>query len=153
MKKLLLIGLILVVCMLAFPQGVMAVNTANTATVDATVKTFAKIDATFNGPWELKRGANNLDNGITVTVDSNTPWTTKAEDLTNSGYLTPTVGAALTAPLYIKGGALTSAVDLETAGLPQASTPLSYDLDQAVDNDDDANVAYHMTITFTLTTP
>jgi hypothetical protein len=162
MKKLLLIGLILAILILAMPQGVSALDTPTTAVVNAGITPVASISAAFIGPWTLGRGENTLPatTGITVTVDANSPWSTKAEDLSTptnhvKGHMQSTTVStnSLNQPLYINGGVLTGSVDLVTNGAAQTSTPLSYALAQQVVDTDDANQAYTITLTFTLTTP
>jgi hypothetical protein len=77
MKKVLLIGLILAICILAFPQGVLAAD--DSATVNANIAT--SLDFTAAGPvgtWDLQPSgdtttASNAD-GITFFVNSNGAW-------------------------------------------------------------------------------
>jgi len=91
MKKLLLIGLILAICVLAMPQGVMADIKGDTATINAKVnQAELRFDVTSTAPtWELNRGANiQTDaNRTKVEVDSSTTWTVAAIGTTGGGYM------------------------------------------------------------------
>jgi hypothetical protein len=77
MKKVLLIGLVLVICILAFPQGVLAETSA--ATVNANIDTSLSFTATGRATeWALNptgdtTTASNAD-GITFAINSNAAW-------------------------------------------------------------------------------
>ena len=81
MKKVLLIGLILAILLLAFPQGVMAV-TDPTAIINAEL-TPATLEFAVTEPasWTLVRGDNYLPTAdeIKVEVDSSKYWTVSAQ--------------------------------------------------------------------------
>jgi hypothetical protein len=175
MKKVLLIGLILAICILAFPQGVMAAETGNdnvivTASFTGTALQF---DA-FQDPgftWALVESAagiippnGNLKvNGMNFTVDSRADYTVTAVDSkgTDRGHMTNGGSGAgyhfLANPFLIEG--TSTMVNLEGTGTTpvtiQAGTPaltnFKKDIDQAVVQSDYAAPSYAITVTFTCT--
>jgi|WetSurMetagenome_2_1015567.scaffolds.fasta_scaffold44426_2 hypothetical protein len=79
MKKLLLIVLVLAICVLAFPQGVLA----DTATVNANIDTVTEFHATYDpvDQWALTMGTTDQsDVPIVITVQSNQGWDVNAWD-------------------------------------------------------------------------
>ena len=83
MKKVLLIGLILAICILAMPQGVMAATDIKPAVVNANVTAIALDFKVTNptcgdpaGVWQLQRGLNTLSasTGIKTEVNSSRAW-------------------------------------------------------------------------------
>lgn len=108
MRKLLLIGLVIAVCMLAFPQGVMAASVP--ITVNANLGNY--IEFTAAGPsvdWELNYlnvpdpFVNTLSNAISFYGESNVPWRVTVEGDHNGKFTDPGSGASfsLTNPLKI----------------------------------------------------
>jgi hypothetical protein len=166
MKKVLLIGLILAICILAFPQGVMAAG-SDTAEVTASIDSIADIVATFTAtPWALTRLATGLTpnlnpNAITVTVDCNNDWDVTVADtkVTDKGYMV-SASKKLTDPFYLEDGqgtgifaTLTGVAWITESGNSQPLTTYYYDVYQQVENvDDAAEGSYSITITYTLVT-
>jgi len=113
MRKLLLLGFILAILMLAFPQGVMAA-TEDQATVSATVKTVTDIDVELTTPtaWVLNRldaDENDKNDAINVTVDCNGDWTVTPTDVNTAsetqGYMLDSTGSIkLTDPFQLEKG-------------------------------------------------
>jgi hypothetical protein len=93
MKKLLLIGLILAICILAMPQGVLADE--KSATINANIVTQLTFTATGRATeWALSptaytTTASNAD-GITFVVNSNAAWGVNPKQLVGqTPYMTP----------------------------------------------------------------
>jgi hypothetical protein len=113
MKKLLLIGLILVICVLAFPQGVLA----DSAVIEASVVQSLSFSAAGSNvtSWNLYYFApgpiNTNTGGLNVAVSLNNPWhITLAGSGTPAGHLQPFgsggySGTSLNQALHIKNGA------------------------------------------------
>jgi hypothetical protein len=161
MKKLLLIGMILAILILAMPQGVMAAD--DDAVVTATVADVSVVNVAPVAAWELDRGTANLNtDAISVTVDSTSPWGLTVQDTkeTNAGFM---VGnddpkTPLDAGFVFEGfepGTLNAEQTLFDPGqIPQVEnteSPYLYDIDQDVSNEDDSSLTYQITLTFTLT--
>jgi len=91
MKKVLLIGLILAICILAMPQGVMALQSTKNATVNANVVQALTFTATRNAypsglEWALTSGTDNLyPAAVRFQVVSTSAWTVVAWDNEASG--------------------------------------------------------------------
>ena len=84
MKKVLLIGFILVILLLAFPQGVMAADDTGSATVSATISDYITLHVDTPTAWVLSFTANGCggddacnqkDDAISGTVHSSDDWT------------------------------------------------------------------------------
>jgi len=159
MKKVLLIGLILAICILAFPQGVMAATDIKGADVNAQVVDTCKVTAEFvppsGGVWNLERNvANALPNGIHVTVDSSSKWSLDVVDAkaTDPGFMVSTVGAIpLNNAFVFEGAGLAASRNLFPSGqLAQPVTPYDYDIGQPITATDNSDLAYIITVTFTL---
>jgi|WetSurMetagenome_2_1015567.scaffolds.fasta_scaffold664466_1 hypothetical protein len=84
MKKLLLLGLVLAILILAMPQGVSAANDQGTATVSAKIEDSITLAVTDPALWTLNFGVdecsgtancNQADGAISGTVNSNDDWT------------------------------------------------------------------------------
>jgi hypothetical protein len=159
MKKVLLIGLILAICILAFPQGVMAAS--DNAEVIATIESVSEVHASFVGGWVLERGADNsFDNAILVTVDSTSPWGLTASDEKSvedhKGYMVGSDGSPLATAFEFNGAGLAAPQTLFPAGQAgqeeNTESPYPYGIDQDVTEDDNSALApYTITVTFTLT--
>jgi hypothetical protein len=157
MKKVLLLGLILAICMLAFPQGVMAAT--DYANVIANIPDFSEVTATFNAPsggWILARNADNsLSNAITVTVNSTSPWSLVAADKTNTpkGYMVSTDVSAtpMKTAFVFAGTGLGADNTLFSDQPPQDKTTYNWAIGQPVLWSDNAALEYKIVITFTLT--
>jgi hypothetical protein len=165
MKKLLLIGLILAILLLAFPQGVMAVDD-DQAVINANL---AGVTLNFKvtepgGMWELARGANTLGTTdatkIKIEVDTSNYWTVSAEDTTTAhkGHMISagTPATFLTQVLYIQktvgNGPLSAKVDVGSGNPGNYSNTVFYrTLDQEVLTTDKAMTDYKITLTFTVT--
>jgi len=165
MKKVLLLGFILAILLLAFPQGVMAAGDP-TAEVTASIQSIADLNAAFSGTWVLQRLAPGLTpnlnaNNITVTVDCNNDWDVSVTDdkSTNKGYMT-SASKKLTDPFYVEVGdgknafnTLTGSSWITESGSSQPITTYHYDVYQQVENGDDAaEGSYAITVTYTLNT-
>jgi hypothetical protein len=157
MKKVLIIGFILVILLLAFSQGVMAapLDTTDVA-VSAQIESVSTIDAVGpEGVWSLGRGDNTLneDNSpcITVTVDSNLHYNVQAS-ASNDGYMTDTGGDAFTAPFFLETWSFetTNPQTIVSNGALGNAVITDYTISQAIDNDDSANLAHSITLTFDL---
>jgi len=167
MKKFLLIGLILAICVLAFPQGVLAAVDDGSATVNANLPPIALVfDVTSPaGTWALARGSNNLEpaNTITIEIDSSRPWTVTAvgATTTHTGHM-----MSGTAPASFLENAVLIASTMDTSGFKSLATTqnvqagvagnkldtvFSPDLSQLVDDSDTAKTDYTITIEFTCT--
>jgi hypothetical protein len=163
MKKVLLIGLILAICILAMPQGVMAaLGDSAPATVTGNFASIAILKAQFNPgspAWALSRGSNNpLTGGINVSVDCNQPWQVNAADTDaapDKGFMTS--GANRLATPFNLSISVDAAwhnlvggpVQVAT-GFSQVYTNYDYNIRQEVTNADKAG-SYTIIVTYTLT--
>jgi hypothetical protein len=101
MKKLLLIGLILAICILAMPQGVLAATDDGFAVVSANINDYVSLIVTPPGNWPLAYDAttcgaacNELAPAIGFAVSSNDAWTVRSlDDTLQDGFM---VGKAST---------------------------------------------------------
>jgi hypothetical protein len=137
MKKLLLIVFVLVILLLAFPQGVLAVGTQSVPVNAAYSKTdviFTAGKATDFGTWTLSAdsGSDNLKTGALVFgVTSNADWTVTAQDLksTDTGLMTEAVTSGahhLTHPFQIRDPSPGSGVySLENGATHQIQSSLA----------------------------
>jgi len=162
MKKVLLIGLILAICILAMPQGVMAaLGDSAPATVTGNFASIAILKAQFNPgspAWALSRGSNNpLTGGINVSVDCNQPWQVNAADTDaapDKGFMTSPLPARLIMPFNVTASDnawhnLQAPFQVVT-GFSQPYTNYYYNIRQEVTNDDKAG-SYAITVTYTIT--
>ena len=173
MKRVLLLGFILAICVLAVPQGVSAatLGTPSSAVVNAEVADHAAITVVFVPPttpgyWLLDRQWDNeLSNGIHMNVDCSQPWAVTVVTDANTvpgtqGYMLSTVGGIkLNQPFYIKctiGSVpgnyhtLTSGAYGIASGTPQLPTDYFYNIAQPVVVADNAALSYTMTQVYTL---
>jgi len=167
MKKVLLIGFILAILLLAFPQGVMAVDDA-TAVVNADLAQVA-LNFKVTEPtttWNLVRGANDLGSAdpsladIKIEVDTSNYWTVSAEDTTTAhkGHLISTSGEFLANPLMIEttnadttGTSLAAKVDVGSGNPGSYTDTIFYrNLHQLVETTDKARSDYTITLTFSV---
>jgi hypothetical protein len=116
MKKLLLIGLILAICVLAFPQGVMALDDSVTVNANLPLQTFA-FDASINTgvgptwPWVLQPSTANTNPGaINLTVVSSRQWDIAAWDA--NGNTAPRIAGHM----FGDGHTLTNAFEIQMGG-------------------------------------
>jgi len=167
MKKVLLIGLILAILLLAFPQGVMAIDKTDPVTVNAAyaggdlVFTADTVAAKF--PWNLAEVGENLGNkntdALVFTVDSPLIWHIDATDAATvpatEGYMVSTTNPLHSLANYFKianeGGTM---IDLSISkeienGVPSDNAAFYKTIDQAVVQSDFAMESYSITITFT----
>ena len=90
MKRILLLGIILAILILAMPQGVLALSDAKTAIVNANVVqalTFSVTPAGALTDWQLTSGTtNDQADAVTFHVISTAGWDVKAADATTSGH-------------------------------------------------------------------
>jgi hypothetical protein len=167
MKKVLLLGMILVICVLAFPQGVMAaLGDSAPAIVTGSFSSIAIIKAQFNPlgvpagatPWALSRAnMNPLTGGINVSVDCNQPWQVNAADTKSSdkGFMTSTANRLIN-PFNVSVSGDTNWHNLMggnvlvVTGQSQTYQNYNYNIQQQVTNDDKAG-DYAITVTYTLT--
>jgi hypothetical protein len=175
MKKLLFIGLILAICILAMPQGVMAAqtNTADPVIVNAEYLAaplgFTAGLATEGFVWDLIKadeGGANLRSGedapLTFTVNSAGTWTVTVTDsdlyADSDGYLySPTAMVHTLANSFkIANDGDTGMIDIIggdvtiQTGSPE-DTAFNKAIDQAVVQADYAADDYSITLTFTCT--
>jgi hypothetical protein len=178
MKKVLLIGFVLAICVLAFPQGVMALE--KPVTVDATfaVKTF-QFDAVTNSaspavwPWVLSVGPDNINNdALKFTVDSSRLWEITAYDYNyaathhKNGYMFGTDPNSLINPFEMQVGGTGGVMDGRGTVIGLPASPISIlkgnpnvdpqifysDIWQKVQADDfGATDGYHITLYFVAT--
>jgi hypothetical protein len=106
MKKVLLILFVLAICMLAFPQGVLADNAPRAVTIDAVYGTPTDFNAVRNPAftsWTLTAAAspNEVNDAIMFTLKTQSPtWSvTAASD--NSGFMHGDQGVNLNSPFYM----------------------------------------------------
>jgi hypothetical protein len=143
MKKLLLIGLMVLLAVLAFPTAVSAAE-AN-ATINATVGQQLSVAITnpFVGTWVLNQGANTQIYG-NLTISANVPWS-ESTSATNGNYLKTSGGTALINKLQLNGFDVTS---YTTSGTSSYNTTLNFA--QQVLMADPAG-SYGSVVTFTVT--
>jgi hypothetical protein len=181
MKKLLLIGLILAILILAMPQGVSAATVPQAPIVNANIVHTLGFTAPSPATWVLDRGTSATDNylsgssagdPIVMTVDSATTWGVTAIDSNTGGtagsqaHMKPTAGFApatalpLVNALQVQTGASAYTALPETGTTPvtiqtgsQGVTTWNEDLKQTVALTDITLTTgtYQMTITFTCT--
>jgi hypothetical protein len=168
MKKLLLLGLILAICILAFPEGVLA----DEAIVNANVVEFTNFAATGNPAlWDLyyapvtgvtqsaSAPINTFTDGLSsVSVISNNPWhiTVTGE---NGGKLMPYssggyTGTALTNAIHIVNGSTdvtvsNTAQNLVPSTARTAGWSSKYDYVQTLAAADDPRNDYRQVLTLT----
>jgi hypothetical protein len=155
MKKVLLIGLILAILILAMPQGV----SADTATVNAAVVESLSFSAAGSNvtSWNLYYFApgpvNTNTGGLNLAVSLNNPWhITLSGD--NSGHLQPYVSGTYTGlplfnPLHIVNGGDDQAVSGTTSTIFTSATATDgwtrhYDYQQTLVVTDDPNPNYQI---------
>ena len=122
MKKVLLIGLILAICILAMPQGVLAATA--TPVVNANIAHTLVFTAPSPSLWTLGRGATATDNllssgpgAIPIGVDTANKWELKAIDANAGGieghqaHMIPTSGFVPTYALPLE-----NALEVQTGG-------------------------------------
>lgn len=173
MKRILLLGMILAICVLAFPQGVMAGDiTPDGVVVDAAyegselVFTAEKYDPAEGGPtwpWALSENPtadtapwNLQEDALYFTVDSTLDWDLSASG-SDDGYMrttTTTVKPLLDNAFLIKDEGDDAWVTTPTAGTEietgvPADTAFWKDIDQKVVQADYSADDYSITLTFT----
>jgi hypothetical protein len=111
MKRVLLIGIILAIFILAMPQGVMADTKTSPVTVNANIINHLTCTATNGGTssgWAMTRGTTNtMGDGVAFVLKSSAPWViTVAESATpvqptppHAGFMKESDGTA-----YVDGG-------------------------------------------------
>jgi hypothetical protein len=175
MKRVLLLGIILAICILAMPQGVLAEDT-RTATVDASIATYLELFTVDNpAAWELTSGtqSSGYDNiysatsdgsvkPISIMVETNKAWDVTASDVTHPVASTGHMVSGdfiLRAPMQIQQEVLTNYASLESPVLiaDGDNTEIGVktferDLAQRVYSDD-TPASYSIVITFTATNP
>jgi hypothetical protein len=170
MKKLLLIGLILAILLLAFPQGVMAAPVNQPVIVNAQYTTsqltFTANPVASKFPWTLIRsdvtGYNdNLNSDALVfTVDSNGPWTVVAADTSTAhkGHMIEagTAGSHWLNQLFQIRDTATYTLDGATAVQIQTGNPVDVGFTKSIaqpllvaDHDFASSAGYTITVTFT----
>jgi hypothetical protein len=164
MKKLLLIGLILAILILAMPQGVLAVTDPQVV-VNAYMANTIDLTATSNvaNPWLLVRGTNSPSPGVTLTPIANNPYKVVVKDSSTGGTgkmqykgIVSGVPATLTDFFYVGALQITGSDQQILTGLPADSgTPVPYSISQYVELQDYAttglgNEVYSITLTFTI---
>ena len=171
MKKVILIGLILAILLLAFPQGVMAAT--DTAAVSATIADYIFLDVT--GPtsaWPLEfthvtnecdavPECNQLTNAISFAINTNDAWfLTAKQDSTGQVGRLLSGSTYLTNPLYIGPNTANNYVTvvsadqlLESGTTVGVITPFTKNLRQTLAiGDQSALGTYSITLTFDATT-
>ena len=163
MKRVLLLGMILAILILAMPQGVLAGSALNNATVTASVTDYAAITAAFEPPvggWNLTRYSvddNLCPNCVNVTVDSSTKWGTTVADEKGAGATENHMVAdanpwpALIDHFQIDGSDLSSGKILEANKAAQGPSSIPYNIAQKIELTDDTVYNYKIVLAFTLT--
>jgi hypothetical protein len=164
MKKLLLIGLVLAICILAMPQGVSAaLDTPKTVEVNAQLESTSSFNAAGlwgeGFVWQLSRGNNVLYDGyddhangpaVELVVDSNLAYDITASG-TNSGQMIDSNGNKYQTPLWIDSKDLSTAPVLVSNGALGTGVTFDYYLGQTILDSDSANLPHSITITFDMT--
>jgi hypothetical protein len=182
MKRVLLIGIILAICILAMPQGVLAATSGGGAAqqADVTAKIASYIDLTVSGPgtttWNMAfipltdecalgggtpfGHCNQLTEAINFALSSNDGWTVNSK-------ANPTFGGWMwkdgtTIPHLVNmlqigpdGSSAYVTTDVDRSlktGAKTASTSFKQTLRQVVDINDDATNTYKITLTFNAVT-
>jgi|WetSurMetagenome_2_1015567.scaffolds.fasta_scaffold110923_2 hypothetical protein len=165
MKKLLFFGLILAICILAMPQGVLAATSAPTVPIEATylgtpLSFVAEKDLTESGSWSWPLSVNNHNlksPALRFIVGTSSEWDVVAT-ATDGGFMRGSLGL-LKQPIEMEvnndnaAHAIGSGLTVLNGYGPVASGTHYYsDLWQQV-NDDDYGAAsgYAITLTFTCT--
>jgi hypothetical protein len=153
MKRVLLIGFILAICILAFPQGVAA---DGSAVVTATVGDYLVCGA--NGGvtnWGLTHipQDNHIGGALGTSLTSSLPWWYRVSG-TNGGKLTAfsgsyDTGTMLADPLNINAQAVTGSPAVLANGNAIIGWTNSYDYNQRVEITDKASTLYKIDLTFT----
>jgi hypothetical protein len=163
MKKVLLIGFVLAILLIAFPQGVMAETAPDTVTVTAEylyspLEFSADLAGEFN--WDLEEaaegGANEYPGALVFVVDSPLAWDVYAADTTGSqpGYLySPTAAVHnLANPFLIADEGDDDMIDIIAGPIIESGVPADIGfiktIDQVVEQEDYAANDYSITITF-----
>jgi len=163
MKKVLLISFVLVICILAFPQGVLAAPpTSAGVVVNANFGDMVSlVTSTPTVPWNLNydtpQYVNTYPNAIDLTADANGPWHVTVWG-SNAGKLTdPGVAGSLTNELTMKAAAHPTYADVGTTAATAVEiedgvlgvTNFKGDLQQTLDILHDVpSTAYTITLTF-----
>ena len=166
MKKVLLIGFILVILLLAFPQGVSAFD-AEPVTVTANVQQVMQCTASTPDAQTFARGTNFVNDIFTLTVTSTNNWDLTADDAksgTDTGHMvpvtpfTPADASALVNPFGIETAteAVTKAVSGDPFSIDMGlgnKAGIARGLNQTIADTDWFLTAgsYQITITFTCT--
>jgi hypothetical protein len=171
MKKLLIIGFVLAVCVLAFPQGVMAATDTDYVNVYATYYTATDFSATRIDPsggwvWDLVPGGDNeVDPAIRIHLITQSDWYIDAADTTpgqvRDGYLLGSLAdpdKTLQSPFHVKNKAgeyvdLTSSKTLASGNSLNTEQGWNAAINQpVVAADYGSTTGYTAQITFTCTT-
>jgi hypothetical protein len=164
MKKLLLIGIVLAICILAMPQGVLAATETSPVTVNALYAgnplAFAAAEDVASGGWAWNLLVNN-DNykspALKFTVTSSSNWNVLAT-ATDGGFMKGSLGT-LKQPFQMEvnqGGTATTVGSgltvLHDYGPVAPNTIYKSAIWQSVGNDDfGSTTGYAITLTFTCT--
>jgi len=178
MKKVLLIGLILAILLLAFPQGVMALDTGS-ATVSATISDYIDLVVTraSSAPWVLDytvtqcdaplattTGCNKLIDNIQFDINTNAAWKLSLlADADKNGYLTSdttpltnrlTIGPVNSGTTYLVATSSSSAQELQSGLLPDSGIVPQFkkSLQQQLAIADDSTLTYSNTLNFNVIT-
>jgi hypothetical protein len=171
MKKVLLILFVLAICVLAFPQGVMAETTlpAQNVPIDATYggsELAFLADLDLGDGWVLSAGSDNVaPDALTFTVSSSHAWSVSADDIKsnsdpNEGFMIGDEGP-FTTPIWMEfnqDGTQHNIIArpnvLSGYGPIAPDTVYTSDLWQRVlDSDFGSTNPYTITIAFTCTSP
>jgi len=164
MKRILLLGIILVICILAMPQGVMALEYAD---VTANVDSVLELDVTGPSEWLLTTGEVNVNpDAIDYTIIANSPWSVTIVPTPDDGIMAATLtdhvlGSVLeieTIPDGVPSGSylpvITTAKILSDDITAEAGNPYSANLQQDVAWTDErlteTGDVYKITLTFTI---
>ena len=174
MKKVLLIGFVLAILLLAFPQGVMAaVSDGDSAIVTATIADYIDLVVTGPSTWGLTYTAtqcaipsdytncNQLTNAISFDISSNDGWALSVlgDNTGNQGFLrsSGTGAASLQRRFLIGPDSSSNYVTVETTkqlhiGVLGDTVPFTKNLQQTLAITDDATKTYTLTLVFDATT-
>jgi hypothetical protein len=175
MKRILLIGFILAICILAMPQGVLAAQQSSNVPISALYAgsplAFQAALSTDSGansvnPWQLVRGTDNgRTNALVFTVSDSEAWTVTATG-SNGGYFAGVTNSAHSlinpfwmefSPNGVRDGAQHNIIGgpavLNGGPIPDGSVYYSNVWQRVTDADFGDAGGYTLTITFTATSP
>jgi len=167
MKKVLLLGLILAILILAMPQGVLAATGTGSATVSASIEDYTTLSVVQPSLWTMSFANNPIqcdsvatcnlkDNAISGTVYSSDDWTLTAHADAPYQMGASSTGPYLTNLLYIQtesgwGDLNVPGTIAHGAGNLAVGEPFANDLKQTLADADRSDLGYSIVIALTAT--